>query len=367
MFAKGVTVETLLDNVQIDSLYRQDETISYSVFDEIFDDSSSYISGAPSIHYTFEKAGDELTILVYLDLKSMTYSFSSKMTEEVNIPGDFKKMIEDYVLEKSKVASVMSSGIDDIIGEIRYFTGYSIHVLGFASTSRERFEELERETEDLECSFSSEVTQKTRYNAMLINLIARESKIYEGYSQQYLVPNVGMEGMELSLGTNPRFFLNIVEDSDDDSIKTSKKYLYNIMFERISKYLTERFEVSHYSTSKVEKAFIIEGLSIERIELFLEKVSQINKMAPGLFKESITQYCEKLGYYINNAEKKVKQLGNFYDENSIVGFVTHAYTDEDELHRQLLEVLLDDTIPTLIAIVKKTVAFIDQYLEKKLA
>jgi hypothetical protein len=257
-----------------------------------------------------------------------------------------------------------SDGIENVVEDINFFAGYNIYILGIASDTPERIDELALDLFGIRCIFSKNETDHIKYNALLINYIAVESNFYEADNNHYIVPNVGIEGLELWLGTNPRFFLDLVESDDDDDIKATKKYLYNMIFSRVAKCISEQFEISHYSVSKVEKAFIIEDLSLDKVKQLLKLVRAVNSKALTLFGHTIAHCAAELGKEIKNAEKKVKQLSTFYDETNIVGFVTMAFSDDDIMHRHLAEILLNETIPLLITNVSKTVEFIDNELKK---
>jgi hypothetical protein len=364
IFIRGIAIEDFFKVVNTEELTEKNSTILYSVFDKRFSYSTSFISGAPSVHVAFEEKNGIFCSIMYLDMKSITFSFTSENTLEKEIPLSLKKLAEKYILETNTIIATKPTDIASVIEDIKFFADYNIYVLGFASNSQERFDALYLDLSEIQCVFTREKTDRIKYNALLINYIAVESDIYEADNQHYIVPSVGIEGLELWLGTNPRFFLSIVDAADDDDKKTTKKYLYNMIFARVAKCLAEYFEIIHYSVSKVEKAFIIEDLSIEKIKELLKLLRVINSKAIELFNGVIKGCAIKLGVEIKNAEKKVKQLSTFYDESNIVGFVTMAYSDEDILHRKLIDILLMEIIPSLITNVESTVTYIDLELKK---
>ena len=354
----------MLSVIDLSELVEKNTTVVYSIFDKRFNYSTSFISSAPSVHIAVEEKNGGTTMIMFLDMKSVTFSFSSESTLETSIPESLKRIATESILETNTIIATETGSIGDVIEDINFFTGYNIYVLGMASDSEERIDEMELDLFGIRCLFSKEETEHIKYNALLINYIAVESSVYEADNNHYIVPNVGIEGLELWLGTNPRFFLDLVVADDDDDLKMTKKYLYNMIFSRVAKCISERFEISHYSVSKVEKAFVIEDLTMDKVKELLYFVRIINAKALELFEETILNCAAFLGKEIKNAERKVKQLSTFYDENNIVGFVTMAYSDEDVLHKKLIEVLLNDTIPLLIKDVETTIGFIDDKLKK---
>ena len=364
IFIKGNALEEVLKAVSIEEMVKQNTTLVYSIFDERFSYSTSFISGAPSVHVAIEDKNGERTVIMYLDMKSVTFSFSSENTLESTIPEALKGFSSERILSTNTIIVTESDGIENVVEDINFFAGYNIYILGIASDTPERIDELALDLFGIRCIFSKNETDHIKYNALLINYIAVESNFYEADNNHYIVPNVGIEGLELWLGTNPRFFLDLVESDDDDDIKATKKYLYNMIFSRVAKCISEQFEISHYSVSKVEKAFIIEDLSLDKVKQLLKLVRAVNSKALTLFGHTIAHCAAELGKEIKNAEKKVKQLSTFYDETNIVGFVTMAFSDDDIMHRHLAEILLNETIPLLITNVSKTVEFIDNELKK---
>ncbi|HOO33393.1 MAG TPA: hypothetical protein PK466_10595 [Thermotogota bacterium] len=364
IFIKGTALKEMLSVIDLSELVEKNTTVVYSIFDKRFNYSTSFISSAPSVHIAVEEKNGGTTMIMFLDMKSVTFSFSSESTLETSIPESLKRIATESILETNTIIATETGSIGDVIEDINFFTGYNIYVLGMASDSEERIDEMELDLFGIRCLFSKEETEHIKYNALLINYIAVESSVYEADNNHYIVPNVGIEGLELWLGTNPRFFLDLVVADDDDDLKMTKKYLYNMIFSRVAKCISERFEISHYSVSKVEKAFVIEDLTMDKVKELLYFVRIINAKALELFEETILNCAAFLGKEIKNAERKVKQLSTFYDENNIVGFVTMAYSDEDVLHKKLIEVLLNDTIPLLIKDVETTIGFIDDKLKK---
>ncbi len=363
LYLKGAGIEELLNGINIDAMSNDASTLIYSIFDEQFDCTSTFISGAPSVHLVVEKNSETLSTLFFLDLKSVSFSFSPEDTLKKTIPDDFVKVIKSLIWKNAKIVCTKIPSIDFILDEIKFFSDYNITILGYASTSEVRYNEINEMVRDIPSSFTPEETEKTHYNALLINLIAVESNYYEIDNNHYIIPNVGMEGMELWLGTNPRFFLDIVDDKDDDLKRETKKFLYNIVFSRIAKNISDYFSIHHYSVSKVEKGFIIEQLSKEKILEFLRIVKKINHNAKDIFNTVLNGKASELGSLEKNAQKKLNLLRNFYDEKDIIGIVTVSYSYEEEQHRHMLELLLDEDIPLMIKGIKETVKDIDELLK----
>jgi hypothetical protein len=363
LYLKGAGIEEILSGINIDAMTRDANTLIYSIFDEQFDTTSTFISGAPSAHLVIEKSGDVVSTVFFLDLKSVSFSFSPEDTLKIDIPADFIKTIKKIIWKNARIVCAKISSIEFIVDEIKFFSDYNITILGYSSTSKTRFEELERLMKDIPKSFTIEETEKVHYNALLINMIAVESNYYEMESNDYIVPNVGMEGMELWLGTNPRFFLDIVDDKDDEIKRETKRFLYNIIFSRIAKILSDHFSINHYSVSKVEKGFVIEQLSKEKILEFLKIVKAINQQAKEIFYKIITDSAFEIGSLEKSAEKRLNLLKNFYDEKNIIGIVTVAYSNEEDQNRYLLEKLLNEDIPSIIEGIKESVKNIDKLLK----
>lgn len=364
MYLKGAGIEEILNGINIDAMSKDSTTLIYSIFDEQFDCTSTFISGAPSAHLVVEKVNDVISTLFFLDLKSVSFSFSPEDTLKIAIPSDFEKATKKIIWKNAKIICTKIPSVDFILDEIKFFSDYNITILGYASTSKIRFQEISELIKDIPTSFTLKETEKTHYNALLINMIAVESNYYEIDNNHYIVPNVGMEGMELWLGTNPRFFLDIVDDKDDELKRETKKFLYNIIFSRVAKTISEHFSIHHYSVSKVEKGFIIEHLGKEKILEFLKIVKEINHHAKDIFNSVLNGKASNIGSLEQNAEKKLNLLRNFYDEKNIIGIVTVAYSNEEEQHRQMLELLLREDLPSIIKGIKETVRDIDELLTK---
>src|SRR6056297_2178948 len=258
-------------------------TLIYSIFDEQFDCTSTFISGAPSAHLVVEKAEEVVSTLFFMDLKSVSLSFSPEDTLEKSIPDDFLNATKKIIWKNAKIVCTSTPSMAFVLDEIRFFSDYNITILGYSSSSKKRFEKISELINGMPSSLTPEETEKAHYNALLINLIAVESNYYEIDNNHYIVPNVGMEGMELWLGTNPRFFLDIVDDKDDEVKRETKKFLYNMIFSRVAKGISDHFSIHHYSVSKVEKGFIIEKLNKEKILEFLKIVKEINHHAKDIF------------------------------------------------------------------------------------
>lgn len=363
MYLKGAGIEEILNGINIEAMAKDANTLIYSIFDEQFDCTSTFISGAPSVHLVVEKNNKILSTLFFLDLKSVSFSFSPEDTLKISIPDDFVSITKKIIWKNAKIICTKIPSIDFILDEIQFFSDYNITILGYASNSEARYNEITELIKNIPTSFTPEETEKTHYNALLINLIAVESNYYEIDNNHYIIPNVGMEGMELWLGTNPRFFLDIVDDKDDDLKRETKKFLYNIIFSRIAKNISDYFSIHHYSVSKVEKGFIIEQLSKEKILEFLRIVKEINHNAKDIFNTVLNGKAAEIGSLEKNAQKKLNLLKNFYDEKNIIGVVTVAYSNEEEQHRQMLELLLNEDIPLMIKGIKETVKDIDKLLK----
>ncbi len=363
MYLQGAGIEEILNGINIETMSKDASTIIYSIFDEQFDCTSTFISGAPSVHLVVEKNNEILSTLFFLDLKSVSFSFSPEDTLKISIPDDFVSITKEIIWKNAKIICTKIPSIDFILDEIKFFSDYNITILGYASTSEARYNEITELIQNIPKSFTPEETEKTHYNALLINLIAVESNYYEIDNNHYIIPNVGMEGMELWLGTNPRFFLDIVDDKDDDLKRETKKFLYNIVFSRVAKNISDYFSIHHYSVSKVEKGFIIEQLSKEKILEFLRIVKEINHNAKDIFNTVLNGRAADIGLLEKNAQKKLNLLKNFYDEKNIIGIVTVAYSNEEEQHRQMLELLLNEDIPLMIKGIKETVKDIDKLLK----
>jgi len=364
LYLKGVAIEEILNGIDLNRMSKDDTTLIYSIFDERFDYTSTFISGAPSAHLVVEKEDDTISTLFFLDLKSVSFSFSPEDTFKTIIPQDFLDLTKKSIWKNATIICTKTPSLEFILDEIKFFSDYTISVLGYSSTSNGRFKSISELIKGIPSAYTKEETEKTHYNALLINLIAVESNYYEMDNNCYVIPNVGMEGLELWLGTNPRFFLDIVDDKDDDVKKETKKFLYNIIFSRIAKTISEHFSIHHYSVSKVEKGFIIEKLKKKSILEFLRIVKEINRNAKDIFNSIINGNALKIGFLEKNAEKKLNLLKTFYDEKNIIGIITVSYSNEEQQHRQLLEMLLNEDIPSIIKGIKQTVQEIDKLLLK---
>ena len=364
MYLKGAGIEQILNGVDILKMSKDANTLVYSIFDKRFDYTSTFISGAPSAHLVIESANDIISTLFFLDLKSVSFSFSPEDTLETSIPEDFVNITRENIWKNADIICTQTPSMEFILDEIKFFSDYNINILGYSSTSETQFKKIGELVQGIPTSFTPKETEQTHYNALLINLIAVESNYYEMDNNSYIVPNVGMEGLELWLGTNPRFFLDIVDDKDNDLKRETKKFLYNIIFSRIAKTISDHFSIHHYSVSKVEKGFVIEKLNKESILEFLKIVKEINLNAKEIFNTIINGTELKIGFLEKNAQKKLNLLKTFYDEKDIIGIITVAYSNEEGQHRQLLEMLLSEEIPALIKGIQQTVGDIDKLLKK---
>mgnify|MGYP001172526052 FL=1 len=364
MYLKGSGIEDILSNMDIHEISRDEDTLIYSIFDEQFDYTSIFISGAPSAHLVVEKKKDDVSILFFLDLKSVSFSFSPEDTLNIPISEKLTEVTRKIIWKNATVICTKTPSIEFILDEIKFFSDYNIHILGYASTSQQRYQEIETLVDGIPTSFTPAETEKTHYNALLINLIAVESNFYEMDNNCYLIPTVGMDGMELWLGTNPRFFLDIVNDKDDELKRETKKFLYHIIFSRIAKEISEYFSIHHYSVSKVEIGFVIDQLKKESILEFLKIVKAINQKAKEIFSTVLNENACHAREIEKGAETKLKLLKAFYDEKDIVGVISVAYSNEDEQHRQMLEMLLNKDIPMIIKGIQHTVQDIDKLIKK---
>ncbi|HPF16315.1 MAG TPA: hypothetical protein P5107_06390 [Thermotogota bacterium] len=364
MYLKGSGIEDILSNMDIDEISKGEDTLIYSIFDEQFDYTSIFISGAPSAHLVIEKKKEDVSILFFLDLKSVSFSFSPEDTLNIPISEKMTEVARKIIWKNATVICTKTPSIEFILDEIKFFSDYNIHILGYASTSQQRFQEIETLVDGIPTSFTPEETEKTHYNALLINLIAVESNFYEMDNNCYLIPTVGMDGMELWLGTNPRFFLDIVNDKDDELQRETKKFLYHIIFSRIAKEISEHFSIHHYSVSKVEIGFVIDQLKKESILEFLKIIKAINTKAKDFFNTVLNENACNAREIEKDADTKLKLLKAFYDEKDIIGVITAAYSNEEEQHRQMLEMLLKKDIPRIITGIQHTVQDIDKLIKK---
>jgi len=364
LYLKGSGIEDILSNMDIDEISKGEDTLIYSIFDEQFDYTSIFISGAPSAHLVIEKKKEDVSILFFLDLKSVSFSFSPEDTLNIPISEKMTEVARKIIWKNATVICTKTPSIEFILDEIKFFSDYNIHILGYASTSQQRFQEIETLVDGIPTSFTPEETEKTHYNALLINLIAVESNFYEMDNNCYLIPTVGMDGMELWLGTNPRFFLDIVNDKDDELQRETKKFLYHIIFSRIAKEISEHFSIHHYSVSKVEIGFVIDQLKKESILEFLKIIKAINTKAKDFFNTVLNENACNAREIEKDADTKLKLLKAFYDEKDIIGVITAAYSNEEEQHRQMLEMLLKKDIPRIITGIQHTVQDIDKLIKK---
>ena len=364
MYLKGSGIEDILSNMDIDEISKGEDTLIYSIFDEQFDYTSIFISGAPSAHLVIEKKKEDVSILFFLDLKSVSFSFSPEDTLNIPISEKMTEVARKIIWKNATVICTKTPSIEFILDVIKFFSDYNIHILGYASTSQQRFQEIETLVDGIPTSFTPEETEKTHYNALLINLIAVESNFYEMDNNCYLIPTVGMDGMELWLGTNPRFFLDIVNDKDDELQRETKKFLYHIIFSRIAKEISEHFSIHHYSVSKVEIGFVIDQLKKESILEFLKIIKAINTKAKDFFNTVLNENACNAREIEKDADTKLKLLKAFYDEKDIIGVITAAYSNEEEQHRQMLEMLLKKDIPRIITGIQHTVQDIDKLIKK---
>jgi len=366
LYLKGAGIEEILNGVDILKMSKDANTLVYSIFDKRFDFASIFISGAPSVHLVVESANDIISTLFFLDLKSVSFSFSPEDTLKTQIPEDFINITKESIWKNATIICTKTPSIEFILDEIKFFSDYNITILGYSSTSEDHFKALGNLIQGISTSFTPAEIEKTHYNALLINLIAVESNYYEMDNTCYIVPNVGMEGVELWLGTNPRFFLDIVDDKDDELKRETKKFLYNVIFSRVAKTISDHFSIHHYSVSKIEKGFVIEKLKKESILEFLKIVKDMNKNAKDIFNTIMNGSAFEIGSLEKYAEKKLNLLKTFYNEKDIIGIITSSYSSEEQQHRQLLEMLLDEDIPRLIKDIQQTVRDIDKLLKNSI-
>jgi len=206
MFVKGVALETLIAEPGFVELFRDENSgVLLSLIDSYFDPTSSFIFGTPSIHLYVRSSAEEFVAFAYLDLKSTTFSFNASETDHP-IAAYIKRIFSNYVWGELNVYRYESFTLDDIIDELHFFAGLNTYVLGFAASDETLFNELDQRVSDLNMIFNARESRRIAHGISLMNMVARESSEYKDQTTHYLVPTVGVEGLEVWLGTNSTFF-----------------------------------------------------------------------------------------------------------------------------------------------------------------
>lgn len=364
MFIEGYIIQNLFQNEKIERLISSREGSEvFAIYDKNFTDSSTFVAGAPTLHLAVEKSADEFSCLAYLDLKSSTYTYGTQ-----DVDDDFSKELETWgqaaIWQDITVKLNCISSIDEVIDEISFFTGFNIYILGYASSSEERFEEIGNMTGNFPCFFSADETAELKEEALLVNIMAVENLKYGDNEKSYLIPSVGIEGVELWIGTNPTFYKRISSESDNDEQKYTKKFLFNFIFSRICARISDIYDIPSYSVSKIEKAFIVKGIATDKLFDLLEKINYINKNAEVLFKEIVVMTNEDVGKILYEGKRRVDQLSAFYDERNFVSLIAFSFSDNDEVYRQISVNLIENVIPKIMKSVSECKEFIDLKITK---
>ena len=357
MFVKGVALETLIAEPGFVELFRDENSgVLLSLIDSYFDPTSSFIFGTPSIHLYVRSSAEEFVAFAYLDLKSTTFSFNASETDHP-IAAYIKRIFSNYVWGELNVYRYESFTLDDIIDELHFFAGLNTYVLGFAASDETLFNELDQRVSDLNMIFNARESRRIAHGISLMNMVARESSEYKDQTTHYLVPTVGVEGLEVWLGTNSTFFVLLAEmDGNCDSAnpteveerKSLLKFLFNIVFLRFCSYLSKRYEIQYYTISKIERAFILEGKDQNTVRDFLSCIRTINQKAVDFFRQELLPICEDFSKILNAALKKYQQISTFYDESNFIYITILALTDETSEYQSVFESLFHQNINKLI-------------------
>ncbi|HNR63784.1 MAG TPA: hypothetical protein PKM99_05660 [Thermotogota bacterium] len=377
MFVKGVALESLIAERGFIELFRDESSgVLLSIIDSYFDPTSSFIFGTPSIHCYVRSSKDGFVAFAYLDLKSTTFSFNASETEHPIGPY-LMRAFSDYIWGDLSVYRYEAFTLDEIIDDLHFFAGLNTYIFGFAASSESQFNELEQRVIGLNTVFEIEETKRIAYGMSLMNLIARESVEYKDQTSHYLVPTVGVEGLELWLGTNSTFYVHLAETcgkhdinnpSESEENKNLLKFLFNIVFLRFCLYLSKSFQIQHYTVSKIEKAFILEGKDKETVRDLLACIRVINKNAAAFFLRELLPVCDQFSVILSASLKKYQQISTFYDESNFVYMTILALTDDTSEYQSLFESLfhqnINKLIESLLDIVRQVDRAIARYVEE---
>lgn len=369
MFSKGIFLETLLKEPNLIPMFaaKEGETL-YSVTDDFFDPSSSFIFGTPSVHIFVRFQQKNFLILAYLDLKSTTFSFNP--TEcTLPLPNMLKDTFPGIVWDHLKVFQFFGFSLKSVLDDLHFFSGLNIYVLGYSTNNERDRNELETQIEGLQTIYKPEQAKKIAYGMLMLNVIAKESQTYQSQRTHYLIPSVSVEGLELWLGTNSEFFVYLCEGDLSDEKKLLMKFLFNVVFLRLCVKLGILYDIPFYTISKIERAFILEGQKKETLQRFLLSVKQFNLQALRFFKEELIPISTEFGKTLHNTIKKYQQVSTFYDEPNFVLLIILALTDESTEYKSLFDNLLHQNFPKLVTLLNDIIAHIDKailsYLESE--
>ncbi|HPE68153.1 MAG TPA: hypothetical protein P5560_04170 [Thermotogota bacterium] len=336
-----------------------------SLIDHFFDSQGSFIFGAPSLHLVVETFGQEQAILVYLDMKSTTFSFQPDF-RNLEMEEAFNGCFQKFLWAPVKAYEFHNLSMRDVINDLQFFNGFNLEIWGFAATSNEHFEWIESEVFGLPMKLEEETTLQSAANAFLINALAVESHQVQKEGTSYLVPSVGVDGLELWLGTNSAFFVELCRGEMSDAEKKTRQYLFNMVFSRICFLLSQKYTIAFYSVSKLERGFFLHEISPGNLKAFLQDVRTLNRNALSLFQDSIVPSCGNMGGVFQEALRKFEQLSNFYDEKNFINLVALAFSESDAVYQKIANSLLHVSLPALIESLGETIQVADQAIQSTL-
>ncbi len=373
MFVRGVSLESIIAEKGFIELFKDESSgVLLSIIDSFFDPTSSFIFGTPSIHFYVRSSDDGFVAFAYLDLKSTTFSFNATETKHP-IASYLKRLFSDCIWEDLCAYRYEAFTLDEIIDDLHFFAGLNTYVLGFAASKESLFNELVERVKGLNTIFEVEETKRIAYGMSLMNLIARESSEYKDQTTHYIMPTVGVEGLELWLGTNSSFYIHIAEtDGKSDSItlleteesKSLLKFLFNIVFLRFCLYLSKRYQIPYYAVSKIEKAFILEGKEKSAVSDLLACTRLINQNAVEFFHNELLPVCGQFSKVLNAGLKKYQQISTFYDEPNFIYMTILALTDDTSEYQSLFESLFHQNINKLIESLRDIVDKVDRAIAR---
>jgi hypothetical protein len=377
MLIKGVFFETLLKNPAfLPSITKKEEDALFSITDAFFDPTNSFIFGAPSAHLYIRNNNGRCLLFSYLDLKSTTFSFNPvEATDPTG--GCLRCSFPKSIWDELRVYRYEGMTIDQILDDLSFFSGLNIYIMGYASNDPEIFNEITEKIGGFNVIFEDEEVDKVFSGISLLNRIAKESQFYQHQTSHYIVPTVGVEGLELWVGTNSTFYVHICESRNasqadknlpGEEEKSLLKFLFNIVFLRICLYLSKRFDIPYYTVSRIERAFIIEGKDEKTVSDVLSCIRTINRNAADFFREDLLPISFKFSGILHSTLKKYQQISTFYDESNFVYLTISALTDDTSEYKVLFESLfhqnINKLIESLLDIVRKVDKAIETYLNR---
>jgi len=364
MFIEGYILENMYkDESLVKHMKERMKPEIFAIFDRNFIENSAFVAGAPTLHIAVEPLTDGFSCLVYLDLKSSTYTYGIQDVDD-EFSAHVETWAQNFIWQDTVMKLNCESPFEEVLDEISFFTGFNIYILGYSSTDKKRFEELKEMVSEFPCFTSEKETNYLKQEALLVNIMAVENIKYSDNEKKYVIPSVGIEGVELWLGTNPTFYKIISDDKDSEEQKYNKKFLFNFVFSRICSKIAEEFDIPSYSVSKVEKAFIVGSLEIDRLVELLDTINFVNEKATIFFDEIFKMISEDTGKVIYEGKKKFDQLAAFYDEKNFVSLIAYSFSDNDEVYRQLSKNLLENVIPKVTESISSCKTKIDERIKK---